>query len=235
MRSFATRAVEEIEKGPEMTLLTGADWFRLARLHDFLRQQSEAEAAYRRSVSAFRATPAANPAYQGLALAQVADFDYGNLHYQAAAVGYDEALKLLPETDQVKPYRHGLTLLAVGRYEEAIERLKIVRDPETVTEAQYATDIARKAEVAKPLSKEDVDGIEIAKMPLKALEDRVREAAARLQESRAKYSYKSGDPLSAELRERQSRFIALLIERLMRQGKIQDFCLSEGMAELVRR
>ena len=235
MSRFARRAIDEIEKGPDVSALDGESWFRLARLHDFLLEASEAEAAYRRAVSSFRKAPAVNPAYQGLALAQVADLDFMHLRYRGAAEGYDQALELFPDSTQIKAYRHGLSLLAIDRFEDAKTRFRADRDPETVTEAQYAFDLARKAEEVAPLNEEDFDGRAFAAMPLSSLEDRLREAGAQFRAARSKHSYQTGDPLTAELALRQARFITLLREHLIRHGKIQEFCLENDLAELVRR
>src|SRR5262249_36502642 len=112
MRKYGSQAVKEIEKGPDFANLSGEDWFRLARLHDFLAEPSEAEAAYRRAVSAFSRKGGDNPAYQALALARVADLDRTGHHYEDAVKEYALALKLHPGLDQVKPYYYGLALLA---------------------------------------------------------------------------------------------------------------------------
>src|SRR5262249_44758694 len=53
LKQYARQAVEQYEKGPNPNALSGEDWFRLGRLHDLLVEPSEAEAAYRRSVSVF--------------------------------------------------------------------------------------------------------------------------------------------------------------------------------------
>src|SRR6267143_832452 len=50
MTRLARQAVDRHEKGPDPNALAGEDWFRLGRLHDFLSEASEAEAAYRRGV-----------------------------------------------------------------------------------------------------------------------------------------------------------------------------------------
>jgi tetratricopeptide (TPR) repeat protein len=87
MRKYARQAVDTIEKGPDPNRLTGEDWFRLGRLHDFLQESSEAEAAYRRAVSAFAKTPAANPSSEALSLVRVADLDYEAHHFKDAVEG----------------------------------------------------------------------------------------------------------------------------------------------------
>jgi tetratricopeptide (TPR) repeat protein len=235
MKVVAGRAVKEIEKGPDPNRISGEDWFRLARLHDFLSEPSEAEAAYRRAVSAFHKKSGDNPAYQALALARVGDLDRGNHHYDAAAAEYEEALKLLPGTDQVKPFLQGLVLLAIGRFDDAIACFGRDHDGDTATESQYAADLARKAKEVAPLDAKDRDGIPLASMPPETLQDRVREAAKDFRAAREKNSWKPGDTLTAEVAAFQKRFVGLVREHCLREEKLQDFCLREGIADLVRR
>jgi len=65
--------IEQFEKGSNPNALSGEDWFRLGRLHDLLVEPSEAEAAYRRSVSAFTKEKSGSAIYRSLALAKVAN------------------------------------------------------------------------------------------------------------------------------------------------------------------
>jgi tetratricopeptide (TPR) repeat protein len=235
MRRFSRRAVDEIEKGPEMTELDGEDWFRLARIHDWLNEPSEAEAAYRRAVSAFRADgPAGNPAYQTLALARVADLDFMHLRYQSAADNYDEAFELVPESEAIRPFNHGLSLLAVDRFSAAIDRFMADRDPDTMEESRLAAEISRMAEEAGPLIEEDFDGMKLGMMPMGTLQNRIMESGGAFMQVRNRHSYKPGDPLVPELVTRQKRFISLVRERLIRRREIQAFLDTEGLAELVR-
>src|SRR5207245_258682 len=80
-------------------------------------EPSEAEAAYRRPVSAYSKKPAANAAYHALALARVGDLDYQQARYDTAAGFYEEALKILPGTDQIQPFRHAIALLDSGKFD----------------------------------------------------------------------------------------------------------------------
>ncbi len=236
MRRFSRRAVDEIEKGPDLISLDGEDWFRLARIHDWLNEPSEAEAAYRRAVSAFSADgPAGNPAYQTLALAHVADLDFLNLRYRSAAGSYDEALKLVPGSEEVRPFNHGLSLLAIGQFADATDRFMEDRDPTTMEESRLAADIARLADEAGPLLEEDFDGMKLGRMPMGTLQNRILESGGAFRQVRNRHSYKSGDPLGPELLQRQTRFISLVRERLIRTREIQAFLEREGLAELVRR
>jgi len=235
MRTHAAQAVRDIEKGPDPNGLSGEDWFRLARLHDFLQEPSEAEAAYRRAVSSFHKKKGENPAYHSLALARVADLDRENHHYDTAATGYDEALAILPATDQVKPYRHGLALLAVGRFDDAIARFGEDRQAETSTDSQYLADLARKAKEVAPLEEKDRDGAPIGSLSPESLLDRLRESAKAFRDARVKNSWKPGDPLPAEVAVYQKRFVALLRDQALRDEKLQELCLREGIADLVRR
>jgi tetratricopeptide (TPR) repeat protein len=235
MRKYARQAVDTIEKGPDPNHLTGDDWFRLGRLHDFLQESSEGEAAYRRAVSAFGKTPAANPAYEALSLVRVADLDFEAHHFSDAADGYTRALALVPAFQQVRPFRQGTALLAVGRYDEAAKAYALDRDDKTATESQYAADIARKAAAVGGVEKTDADGTPLDGMPLAGLEDRCRRAAKEFRAAREKNSWKPGDPLPAEVAQFQKRFVSLMRERFMQTGEIQEFCLKEGMADLVRR
>ncbi|MBI4169664.1 MAG: hypothetical protein HY510_06980 [Acidobacteria bacterium] len=235
MRQYAIQGVEQFEKGPDPGALTGEDWFRLGRMHDFLSEPSESEAAYRRSVSAFTKTPDANPAYRSLALARVADLDLEAAQPEAAAAGYDEALKIVPGATHVQPFRSAIAFLAAGRYDQALARFGEDRDPDTMTESQYGADLARKARDVAPLEAQDADGVPIRSLPPEALEQRLKEAAEGFRASRAKHSWKPGDPLPAELAQQQKRFVALLTEMLARTGRIQEFCLRQGIADLVRR
>ena len=234
MTQYARQAVEQFEKGPNPNALSGADWFRLGRLHDFLSEASEAEAAYRRSVSAFTKAKGGVASYRSLALARVADYDLTAGHFPIAAEEFDQALKLYPANNQVKPFRHALALLAVRRYDEAIARFGEDRD-ETSTESQYAGDLARKAQAVAPLDDKDQDGSPIQSLPDEALSARVREAAAAYRAARVKNSYQPGDPLPAEVAVHQKRFVALLGEYFLRTKGMQEFTLKEGIADLVRR
>ena len=235
MRKFARQAVDSIEKGPDPNALSGEDWFRLARIHEFLDEASEGEAAYRRAVSDFRKTPATNPSYQALALVRVADLDYDSRRFEAAASGYDEALKLIPNLEQVRPFNHGIALLATGRLEDAINAFGADRNEVTNTESQYAADLARKAKAAGGLVKADADGAPIDSMPLEGLDGRIKQAGADFRAAREKHSFRAGDSLPAEVADRQRRFVSLLRERLLQTGEVQEFCLKEGLADLVRR
>jgi tetratricopeptide (TPR) repeat protein len=235
MRQHALQGVEQFEKGPDPSALTGEDWFRLGRMHDFLTEPSESEAAYRRSASAFTRAPDANPVYRALVLARVADLDLLAGGFESAADGYGEALRIMPGTTHVNPFRSAIAFLAAGRHEEAIARFGEDRDPDTATDSQYGADLARKAREAAPLEAKDADGASIRSLPAEALEQRIKEAAEEFRASRAKHSWKPGDPLSAELVQRQKRFVALLTELLARTGRIQEFCLRQGIADLVRR
>lgn len=235
MEKFARQAVDTIEKGPDGPNLNGEDWFRLARLHDFLREASEAEAAYRRALSAFRKVPALNPTYQALTLVRVADLDYDSRRFEIALAEYDEALKIAPGLDQVKPFRRGVTLLLAGRADESVAAFKADRDPETMTEAQYAADLALKAKATGGLARSDTDGTPISGMSLEGLDGRIREAGTAYKAAREKHSYRPGDPLPAEVADQQKRFVSLLIERLAQAQEVQEFCIKEGIAELVRR
>jgi tetratricopeptide (TPR) repeat protein len=235
MRTYARRAVDEIENGPDPNALGAEDWFRLGRLHDFLDEPSGSEASYRRAVSAFTREPGSNPVYRALSLAMVADLDFVQGRYDAAASGYDTVLEILPETGQVNPYQHGLALLAAGRFEDALARFGDDRDPATMTESQYAADLARKAEAAGPLTTADSNSNALSGLSLPALDLRIEQAARDYRASRDRYSYRPGDPLSAELAMHQQRFTALVSERLLRTRQIQDYCLEEGIADLVRR
>lgn len=234
MTQYARQAVEQFEKGPNPNALGGEDWFRLGRLHDFLQEASEAEAAYRRSVSAFSKAKGGVASYRSLALARVADYDLTGGHHQMAAQAFDEALKLFPANNQVKPFRHALALLAVRRYDDAIARFGEDRD-DTNTESQYAADLARKAKEVAPLDDKDADGTPIQALSADMLPARVREAAKAYRAARVKNSFQPGDPLPAEVALHQKRFAALLSEYFLRTQAMQEFCLKEGIADLVRR
>src|SRR5262249_10582830 len=124
MKQYAGQAVEQYEKGPNPNSLTGEDWFRLGRLHDFLIETSEAEAAYRRAVSSFSRSQGGSTTYRSLALSKVAEFDMKMARYTLAASEFDEALKLFPGNTQVQPFLHGLALVAAQRYDDAIARFR---------------------------------------------------------------------------------------------------------------
>jgi tetratricopeptide (TPR) repeat protein len=234
-RKYGRQAVDTIEKGEAQSHLSGEEWFRLARIHEFLEEPSEAEAAYRRSVSAFRTAPAVNPTYQALALARVGDLDLDNRHYEAAADEFAEALKLVPGLNQIQPYRNGIALFGAGRFDDAIAAFGSDRDPRTMTESQYASDLARRTKEAGGVIPSEPDGVPIDKMPLESLEGRIKEATTALRAAREKNSYKPGDPLAPEIADRQRRFASLLRERFLQTGELQEFCLQEGLADLVRR
>lgn len=235
MRRFSHRAVDEIEKGPEMTRLDGESWFRLARIHDWLNEPSEAEAAYRRAVSAFRAHgPADNPAYQGLALARVADLDFLNLSYQSAVLSYDEAFAAVPESGEIKAFNHGLSLLAVGRFAEARDRFMGDQDPKTRDESSLGAVIARMCEETKPLLEEDFDGMKLGTMPIGTLQNRVLESSGAYMQVRNRYSYKPGDPLVPDLVDKQRRLVSLVREWVIRKREIRAFLEQQGLAELFR-
>src|SRR3989442_11592669 len=142
MAQYARQAVEQFEKGPNPNALSGEDWFRLARLHDFLQEASEAEAAYRRSASVFFKSKGGSASYHSLALAKVGDLDLSAEHYRAAAGEFDEALRLFPDNQQVRPFHHALALLAVRRFDDAIARFGMDHGESNI-ESQYGADLAR--------------------------------------------------------------------------------------------
>ncbi len=235
MTQYARQGVEQFEKGPDARSLTGDDWFRLGRMHDFLSETSAAEAGYRFAVSAYSKAPKSNPAYHALALIRVGDLNYAAERYTEAAGLYDEALKLQPGSAQIKPYQHGVALLAAGRFDDAVARFGADRDEETMTDAQYGADLARKAKEVAPLAEKDADGGPIGGMVEAALAGRIRLAAKDLRAARAKNSVKPGDVLPPEVTDAQRRFVTLLRELLLRKKEIQEFCLRENIADLVRR
>ena len=235
VKEYAYQAVNQIEKGPEAGKLGGEDWFRLGRLHEFLDEPSEAEAAYRRAVSAFRERPATNPSYQALALASVATRDLQARRFSEAAAAFDQALVLSPDLGHVTPYLHGIALLGAGRFNDAATAFTRDRDAETATDSQYAADLARKAEAAGGLDPQDIDGVPIEGMGGDLLDGRIREAAKTFRDLRTKNSFKTGDALPAELIPAQKRFCALLREKFLQDHLMQEFCLREGIADLVRR
>ncbi len=235
VQSYARQAIDVGEKSGDSNALTGEDWFRIGRMHDFLGEGSDAEAAYRRSVSVFERIPAKNPTYRALARVRVAEQMLRGQRFDEAALAYDEALKALPGTPHVPPYPHALALLGVGRFEDAATRFLQDSDEETMTEAQYGADLARKAVEAAPVEARDSDGTLLKDLPREALVERVREAGAMLRKAREKYTLRTGDPLPAEVRDRQRRFVALLIEAMLRDGGIQALALEIGVADLVRR
>lgn len=234
-QQFGAKAVEQFEKGPNPNGLSGEDWFRLGRVHDLMGEISEAEACYRRAVSDFTRAPTAIPVFHALALQRVADLDYGKGRYAQAAAGYDQALTILPTVKDVRPFDHAIALLAAGRFDAAAARFGEDRDERTATESQYGADLARKAKDVQPLDERDKDGAPIAAMSYEVLSARIKEAAGDYRRIRDKNSYQPGDPLTAELGQYQKRFVALLREHLVRQKQVQDFCLHEGIADLVRR
>jgi len=233
--SYARQAIEVGEKSGDPNALTGEDWFRLGRMHDFLGEGSDAEAAYRRSVSAFDRIPAKNPTYRALARVRVADQMLRDQRFDEAVLAYDEALKALPGTPHVPPYRHALALIGVGRFEEAAARFGQETDAEVVTEAQYGADLARKAIEVAPVEARDADGTALRDLPRETLVDRIGDAGKALRAAREKYKLRTGDPLPAEVRDRQRRLVALLIEAMLRDGGIQALTLQIGVADLVRR
>ncbi|MFQ5877080.1 MAG: tetratricopeptide repeat protein [Acidobacteriota bacterium] len=251
MREYARRGVEEFERDADPNSLTGEDWFRLGRMHEFLGQRSQAEAAYRRALSRLGRDPSANPIYYSLVLMWTADLDFKEGRYAQAAGAYDAALRLTPDFAALDPYPHALALLGAGRFEEAIARFDEARrsatteggglrpagrSPESVAvEAQYGADLARKAEEAAPIDEQDVDGVSIASLTDPVLTERVLDAADSFRSARDKYSYRPGDPLPSEVAQHQRRFVALIRERMIRDRKIQEFCLQQGIADLVRR
>jgi hypothetical protein len=235
MAQYARQGIEQYEKGPNPNALTGEDWFRLGRLHEFLQEPSEAEAAYRRSVSDFKKRPGTNPIYHALALLRVADDDLQAAHYDAAVTGFEEALALGVKGVEVPPYRHALALLGAGRFEQAADRFAADRDAATMSEAQYGADLARKAQACGPFDAADREAEAAQSTSDAALVARIREAGKAFRAARQKYSYKPGDALSPELTQAQRQFVILMRERMLRDKTIQDFCLQEGIADLVRR
>ncbi len=239
MRKYARLAVKRFEQGPEAKGLAGTDWFRLGRMHEFLREASKAEAAYRRAWSSFHGETGAQNVYHALTALWIADLDFKNGKYMDAATGYDQALALAPQREYVPPFRYGLALLGAGRVDESIARFEAApsrpgEHGDTAIEAQYAVDLARKVEAAGSLGDKDIDGVLIESMLDDMLRDRILDAAGGLRKVRQKYSYRPGDPVPSEVLEYQSRFVTLLRERLMRDGRIQEFCLTEAIADLVR-
>jgi hypothetical protein len=235
MRQYGLQGVEQFEKGPDPNALGGEDWFRIGRLHDFLQEESAAEAAYRRALSAFEKTPAVNPSYRALVLIKVGDMEYRTEHYELAAKEWDEARAILPGNPQISPFRHAVALLASKRYADAAARFADDRDAATATESQYGADLAKKIVEVAPLDPADKDGTPFGSLGDVDLEARIRDAAKGLRAVREKNSMKPGDPLPAEVALDQKRFVALLSEYLTRHKVVQDFCLQQGIADLVRR
>jgi tetratricopeptide (TPR) repeat protein len=234
MKQYARQAIEQYEKGPNPNALSGEDWFRLGRLHDLLVEPSESEAAYRRSVSVFTKTNDGSAVYRSLVLAKVAELDIRMLRYRLAADEFDQALKLFPGNNQVPPFTHGLALLAAQRFEDAAARFAADKT-ETNSESQYGADLARRSKDVAPLDDKDTDGTPLRSIPENVLQDRVRESAKAFRAVREKNSYRKGDPLPPEVAVYQRRFCALVGEYFLRTRAIQDFCLHEGIADLVRQ
>ena len=248
---FARRAVKEYEFGPNPNALDGEDWFRLGRMHEFLGESSEAEASYRRALSKLTGDPAVNPVYLSLANVWIASLDFGEGRYREAAEGYDRAAALTPGQSWIDPYAFALALLASGRFDESIDRFGEVRqaviggaadNPQSgggndrlIVEAQYGADLARKAREVRPVEETDRDGVRIGRLSDDALTERVLEAAKGLRDAREKYSLRPGESLPQEVAEYQRWFVALVREKMVRDRQIQDFCLRQGIADLIRR
>jgi tetratricopeptide (TPR) repeat protein len=240
MRGYARQAVDRFEWGDEANALGGADWFRIGRLHEFLTEPSKAEAAYRRALSSFAREASGQNIYHALTSLWIADLEFENGKYEYAATAYDQAVALAPQQDYLHPFRHGLALLGAGRFEESIARFEAApsrpgEDGDIAVEAQYAADLARKAQAAGPLEDQDIDGAIITSILDDILTDRILDAAGAFRKVREKYSYRPGDPVSSELLVHQKRFVTLLRERLIRKGQIQEFCLTRAIADLVRQ
>src|SRR5213594_3836624 len=133
-----------------------------------------------------------------------------------------------------RPFLHGLALLAAHRFEEARTRFG-ADTSDTNTESQYGVDLARKGNDVAPLGDKDTDGVPLVSIPDEGLQARIREAARAFRSAREKNSYRPGDTLPAEVALHQKRFVALLVEYFARTRAIQEFCLREGIADLVRR
>src|SRR3989442_1200755 len=234
MTQDARQAARQYDNGPDPNALNGDDWFRRGRLHDFLQESSEAEAAYRRSASVFSKSKGGNGSYQSLALAKVGDFDMNAGRYSSAAEEFDEALKLFPANQQIRPFRHALALLAVRRFDDAIARF-VADHGDSNVESQYGADLARKMKDVAPLEANDIDGASFGSIPDDVLPVRVGEAAKAFRAAREKNKFRPGDPLPAEVALHQKRFVALLGEYFVRTKSLQEFCLKEGIADLVRR
>ena len=125
-------------------------------------------------------------------------------------------------------------LLAAHRFEDAVARFA-ADTSDTNTESQYAADLARRSKDVAPLEDKDTDGVPLRSLPENALQARVREAAKAFRAARDKNSYRPGDALAPEVALHQKRFCALLGEYVVRTQGMQDFCLHEGIADLVRR
>jgi tetratricopeptide (TPR) repeat protein len=235
VQKFAQQAIDQIEKGPDAQHLSGEDWFRLGRLHEILGQTSEAEAAHRRAVSAFRDKPAVNPTYQALALVAVGGHDFEGHRFKDAAAEYSQALTLVPNLPQVHPFTYALSLLGAGRYSDAVTVFSSDHDQDTEADSQYGADLARKIVEAGGVDEKDTDGVPIDGMNRDELDKRIREAGKAVRDLRVKHSYKPGDTLPGELQAAQKRFLTLLREHFLQDLQLQEFCLREGIADLVRR
>jgi tetratricopeptide (TPR) repeat protein len=235
IHKYGQQAIDTIEKGPDAAHLSGEDWFRIGRLHEILNQPSEAEAAHRRAVSAFRDKPAVNPTYQALALVAVGGHDFEGHRFRDAAADFEQALALVPNLAQVHPYTYGLSLMGAGRFSEAVTAFGNDRDQETSTDSQYGADLARKIIESGGVDPKDSDGVAIDGMNREELDKRIGEAGKAVRDLRVKHSYKPGDPLPGELLTAQKRFVSLLREHFLQDLQLQEFCLREGIADLVRR
>jgi tetratricopeptide (TPR) repeat protein len=235
VHKYGQQAIDQIEKGPDAQHLSGEDWFRLGRLHEILGQSSEAEAAHRRAVSAFRDKPAVNPTYQALALVAVGGHDFEGHRFKDAAAEFSQALTLVPNLAQVHPYTYALSLLGAGRFADAATVFGNDRDAETMTDSQYGADLAKKILEVGGVDEKDDDGVPIDGMNHDELDKRIREAGKAVRDLRVKHSYKPGDTLPGELQAAQKRFLTLLREHFLQDLQLQDFCLREGIADLVRR
>ena len=245
MRRFVSLAVEKFEDEGTPDLLSGADWYRLGYLHELMNDDSRAEAAYRRAGSVFEKQPEGQQIYRALASALIADLDFDGGRYERAAGAYDRAVALAPVLNLVHPFQHGLALFGAGRFDESITRFAEVQpgdghritgtDPENLfNEAQSAADLARMAIDVGELAGEDFDEMASTKMLDEALLHSIREAARKYRGVRGKYAYRRGDPLPSEMKDFQRHFVALLRERLIRDGKIIGFLNSESISDLVR-
>jgi tetratricopeptide (TPR) repeat protein len=235
VHKFAQQGIDQIENGPDAQHLSGEDWFRIGRLHEILNQASESEAAHRRAVSAFRDKPAVNPTYQALALVAVGGHDFEGHRFKDAATEFDQALAIVPNLPQIHPYTYGIALLGAGRYSDAVTAFGNDRDPETSTDAQYGADLARKIIEVGGIVPKDTDGVPIDGMNREELDKRIGEAGKAMRDLRTKNSYKPGDTLPGELQAAQRRFVTLLREHFLQDLQLQEFCLREGIADLVRR
>lgn len=234
----------------------GTSQFRAGKLYGDAGDPARMLEYYRRSITAFASEKDPPQAYIERALEPVATADLGKGDPTAVADMWEKLTKLKPGVKD-GDWNLGLSAIRAGRFTVARDAFHRAKEPpsERSQEAFYSEKLAEGAAdlaaagVAIPAK--DADGTTISELTMEDLDARIKSIAQKAGEllardaqsgeyellpplgPKAKPRLIPSEKLKSEISESHRLFSALVIERLLRKGALQEDAFTGGYAPLV--